>query len=673
MTSGSDLRFLESNSSGGTLIEVKNPSESIPNKYGLLLPVDLVPDYNRDGMINDEDRGKVTEETPFFFWVNNDDDGNSDPEMQDTPGANVDNGDMEVNTVRDLVDFFPVQLRIQELLEVLPPAEHSYKISDPDGAFHFIEMPDIHPDSQSLGAGSYLRNSGVAEEAVAGSISGEMKATAGEGAELSAGFLAACLEGRGILLFEAVAETQNSFELVVSKKNGGGEVARIRRALPVEIVTNPEAYYWRLNLRPAADGQNVGDAEPPANAKFRDSRKDRWFVFVHGYNVNFDQYRARNAEVFKRLYQMGNDSKYVAVSWTGDVSQIGGGDAVISPDYWRNVYNAFATSSPLAHKLNGLTATPESPNGSKDKTVTAAHSLGNMMVSSAICDHGLLAEKYFMMNSAVAKEAYIPSIITMERNVMSHPDWRSDPVYPDKLWASNWYDLFTDARRNMTWQGRFENLKNITSPWNYYSTGETTAATNDGSLPLGELVNGKRAWVAQEMFKGSTLQGIVSGWYKGAWDSHGGWAFNLNAYTEYRPNPLNPPSEPNDTSEIPNAALKSISFFDPWTILKMENGGASPDSNGTPVTDPNQGAAAHAAEYSVRAWMLAYEIPALSNPTASGPLRIPGGVEYGGSTDMNDRLRSGVWGDWQHGGYLNDMDHVWKLYDDWTTKGNLKK
>jgi hypothetical protein len=388
---------------------------------------------------------------------------------------------------------------------------------------------------------------------------------------------------------------------------------------------------------------------------------------VHGYNVNFNQSRDRNAEIFKRLYQMGNDSKYVAVSWTGDVSQIGGGNAVICPDYWRNVYNAFASSSPLAHKINGLTGS------AKSKTVIAAHSLGNMVVSSAICDHGLKAEKYFMMNSAVAKEAYIPSIITTEHNVMSHPYWRTDPhTYPDKLWASNWHDLFTDARRNLTWQGRFESLKTKTSPWNYYSTGETTAAASDGSLPLGVLVNGKKAWVAQEMFKGSTLQGIVAGWYKGAWDSHGGWGFNPNRLPV---NPLNPPAGfPPVPNPIDNdGRLRADPFFDPFTVLKLENGGANPDSNGTPVTDPNQGAAAHAAQYSVRAWMLAYEIPAISNPTASGRLIPPFGNEYGGSTDMNTELRDGVWGAWEHGGYLNDIDHVWKLYNDWTTKGNLRK
>ena len=39
-----------------------------------LLPVDIVPDYNRDGKITDADRGKVTETNPWRFWDNDDDD-----------------------------------------------------------------------------------------------------------------------------------------------------------------------------------------------------------------------------------------------------------------------------------------------------------------------------------------------------------------------------------------------------------------------------------------------------------------------------------------------------------------------------------------------------------------------------------------------------------------------
>ena len=33
----------------------------------LLVPADMVPDYNRDGKIDDQDRGKVTKANPYVF------------------------------------------------------------------------------------------------------------------------------------------------------------------------------------------------------------------------------------------------------------------------------------------------------------------------------------------------------------------------------------------------------------------------------------------------------------------------------------------------------------------------------------------------------------------------------------------------------------------------------
>ena len=153
-----------------------------------------------------------------------------------------------------------MQLRLQEILAFLPSADYIYKITHPEGAFHFIEMPDIHPDSspESLGAGSYLRNPTVADDAMAR----PMKATADGGSELSEEFLQAISNGQGVLLLEANAATDQSFELIISKKKGGEQIARIPRAVPVVIEDNPEHFYWHLNLRPAADGGTPGAVEP---------------------------------------------------------------------------------------------------------------------------------------------------------------------------------------------------------------------------------------------------------------------------------------------------------------------------------------------------------------------------------------------------------------------------
>jgi hypothetical protein len=91
-----------------------------PDEHTLLLPrAGLIPDYNHDGKIDDKDRGQVTADNPYRFWINDDnDDGNT--EGDDIPqGAGNGSADVNVNGTRDLVDFFPVYLNIRPLLEAL--------------------------------------------------------------------------------------------------------------------------------------------------------------------------------------------------------------------------------------------------------------------------------------------------------------------------------------------------------------------------------------------------------------------------------------------------------------------------------------------------------------------------------------------------------------------------
>jgi len=382
--------------------------------------------------------------------------------------------------------------------------------------------------------------------------------------------------------------------------------------------------------------------------------------------------------VFKRLYQVGCDARFLGVTWEGDQGQIDPHllfGKCFTPDYWRNVYNAFASSSTLATVVNGLTGC------SKAKTVIAGHSLGNMLVSSAICDHGLLAEQYFMMNAAVAREAYSTTHIATDKNLVSNPNWRS-PVwgfYPERLWASEWKNLYTDGRAGLTWHGRFSGITTKTNPHTFYSSGEDVAAAGNGNMPtVNNLVHGERAWIAQEMNKGSLLKASVNGLGTGDWNSGGGWGYNLDHYSQYSPNPLNPPGWTlPDTSVITDANLRDNPFFKPFTRLKLVNGGAVPDPTGTVITGPqnsaqaSQNASAHASNYAIKAWLLAHEIPALSQPAAANA--VAGII----GNDMNTDYKTGTWDTnegWTHTAFQDkDMTCVWKLYDKWAQKANLRK
>jgi hypothetical protein len=297
-----------------------------------------------------------------------------------------------------------------------------------------------------------------------------------------------------------------------------------------------------------------------------------------------------------------------------------------------------------------------------------------MLVGSALCDHGLLAEKYFLLNAAVPREAYLSTHVTTDRNLVRHPDW---DTYPTRLWSSDWKNLFPgDGRAGLTWQGRFSNLATKTMPHNFYSTGEEVLLAGDGSEPDGfDVVLGNSAWIMQEMSKGRATKAFVSLFATGDWASNGGWAFNPDHYTGYRPDPLNPPGGPSpDTSVITDAQLRADPFFEPFTLLKVLNGGAVPDTtNGIDLSSPQGGG--HAADYSIRAWLLAHDVPAISNPAGSGQAFAIDGTSSPSEEDMNaESFKGADWGNWKHSDLKKQpMDRVGLLFDKMVTLGEFKK
>ena len=621
-----------------------------------LVPVQFITDFNRDGMIDDGDVGQATDETPFVFWVNDDRDDLEIHEDADIPGEGADGEDNRVNGERDLVDFFPVQLRLGDILQALPSDKYSYVISHPTGALNFIEMPTVEPSSHRTGngAGSYLAN----EDMAAWAMSNPLMSTEGAGSELTAQYLDAAKNGMGVLLFEVKEPTEQSFELVIFSKSDESEMARIPSERWMNTVPVEDMFYY-VNLRGALETDySQPDVEEIQHERFRKTRKGRWFVFCHGYNVNENDARGWNAEVFKRLHQMGSDAKFLGVTWEGNQGQISeaiplaGGK---TPDYWRNVDNAFKSSSALSELVNGLTG------GEK---VMAGHSLGNMLISSAICDHDLDATQYFMINAAVPREAYSAQHADADRDKVRNKDWEN---YATRLWPSDYWSLgfaANDARRNLTWRGRFSSLSTKTAPHNYFSSGEDVLKSGDGTSPgfFDIAYKGEGAWIKQEMGKGKATKAFASGISGGDWVSTGGWAFNPDAYLSYRPNPLDPPGTParDDPNTLTNDQLRKIPFFKPF---KTFDGQSVHGENGSAV----------AGDYANRSFLLGHDIPALSNPAGSNEVLLGGDMELQ-NTNMVAKLKTGFWGVWKHSDLKEQkMDHVWKLYENMVSKGKLMK
>jgi hypothetical protein len=204
---------------------------------------------------------------------------------------------------------------------------------------------------------------------------------------------------------------------------------------------------------------------------------------------------------------------FTGVTWRGDE-----GNAAL---YYKNTQNAFQTAPFLAASVSLLPG----------EKYIAGHSLGNMVVSSAIADYHLSVTKYFMINAAVATEAYDELVITDETidNMMcpgvspttGFPSW---VIYRNlmHLWASQWYDFFPneDGRHGLTWRNRFNSISNAI---NYYSSGEDVLKNGDGKLhvPAQEGI-----WACQEMLKGTDWLEYLDDIFPQLPNSQGGWGYN---------------------------------------------------------------------------------------------------------------------------------------------------
>ena len=139
-----------------------------------------------------------------------------------------------------------------------------------------------------------------------------------------------------------------------------------------------------------------------------------------------------------------------------------------------------------------------------------------MVVSCAIQDYGLAADKYFMLNAAVASECYDSTAFndSPADNPMFHDGWTG---YNSNTWCPSWSGLFSapDGRAALTWKNRFPNVLPVA--YNYYSSGDEIFELKSGTPTAfsGGIFHLERyAWQKQELFKGRGIPGGTSwaGW-----------------------------------------------------------------------------------------------------------------------------------------------------------------
>ena len=509
----------------------------------------LVPDYDRKNGIEDGEKGADAIKArggviPFRFWINDDDDsswegwkifwiftywfekGNICEENTDIPGAGNNFDDDKVNGRADLVDFAPVLIDISDVFPDNIPDNirntFTWKL-DSDclnivwtdlaaakaAAFHTQEVPHC---------GTGLKQQSYEADSV----------EIGYGREFDKAFATKIREvGKLVVLIEG----RSAGQLFRISGHAPGTKAWTWGAVNISISKVEDMYRW-MDLRYVCKDETQGDdsgrdkpadfggsedADGPVNNPDSncngDSRDGRHIVFVHGFNVNRDQARGWGAEFFKRLWQTGCTSKYTAADWSGDVGQITiPFDGKDSLNYYANVYNAFKTSEEFATNCSKIAAS--------DRLVLAAHSLGNMLASSTISDRGVVPSRYYMLNAAVAMEAYDGSSYN---ELMKDEAWKGLDRHPSQ--SPYWHTLSIfrpgDFRRTLTWNKRFSGLDNAV---NCHSESDEILRDIEKGAWWGEDMGS--VWTIQEKYKGSVVLPIANVLPRTSITREGGWGFN---------------------------------------------------------------------------------------------------------------------------------------------------
>ncbi len=644
----------------------------------------MAVDNNRDGQINLDDSDATTPAKPFRFWINDslehgDDESavGADDQIPGQPSVTVGADGIEIPYANyakgqiqgrsDLVNFFPVVLCLSNALQLLPPASgYEYHLVQDDGAVKFV-----YTSLMPTNAFDYLTNTASAGYGANfiewSSYADTIQAATAPGAVLDNNWLANVQAngGMGVILAEGSAASTRPLWLEIWRDG------KLLTGVPLYLsISGVEQMFRHVNFCyvdgtvtvPArADAPN----EPPTN--------DKNLVFLHGYNVNQQQARGVESEMFKRFYWSGSKAKFYGVTWNGAESK---DDVVIqalpqsdrfTPNFHTNVVNALQTAPHLASFLNGLSG----------ETTVAAHSLGNMVVLSAISDFNVTAIKhYFMIDSAVPIEAVQGD--AAKEPAMIYSTWRD---YSNRLYAADWWQLFTnDYRSALTWSNRLGNLGKV-DIYNFYSSGEEVLredlddppSTVIGSV-LQEAINaigfwggaglpfGTYAWAWQEKGKGTDTSDAFIG------STHGGWKFSYYWVDSFG-DPLSP--------SIMNDSQNSILQYQPmFSFASSPNG---PPDEDLLRTDGSTYAQAN------RDRILSDAIPALTLPVGANH------VDKFAPQNADDKnfnmqtsfetgwpvARSNPADDEAYKWHHSDFDYVaypftYKLFNQIVTSGNLK-
>jgi hypothetical protein len=229
------------------VVEVSGPTGvicQIPVAFNSV-SLELAVDANHDGqtkLANEDPSDATSANRPYRSWLNDDDDLHAPgpPQRADYTTAQVDGA-------KDLEDFFPVVLNLQEMVKALPPdAATKYKLRQADGAVNFVETTLTRATAFTYRTTTSAGGFGAALAEPAASATTQQVTAAG--VELSAQFLNFLKDhDQGVILVEG--RTPSTQPLVLTVERDGRTVAET--SLPLSLGARILLLLHGMNSNPA--------------------------------------------------------------------------------------------------------------------------------------------------------------------------------------------------------------------------------------------------------------------------------------------------------------------------------------------------------------------------------------------------------------------------------------
>src|SRR5882724_6443983 len=409
----------------------------------LLVPCDLMVDGNRDGKMSFDDQtvqgaDQTSEDTPYRFWVNDDQDAGSGTNGSEevTPVQLRDNQDEKIQSVRDCEDLTRLWLNIKGLTE-------SFKTGALKFVLKFRNITSGNPAVRVFraaenGGRGYITNEGWGALQASPPFDTALPGTNGPGiASSTTGIHVHRQFWQGIdevnpvinLLFEGVEEGEGALYCEIVSEDG----RRVGTSPGIRLdIKNVQKMYERAKAQPENIAAPYSAFAPftgpvtyvsdPDGQPFQKPwyETDQCLVFVHGWNVSYDEYRGVAQTLFKRLWHQGFKGHFASLRWDTRKSD-GMFDA---GEYNRSENRAYGYAAALKQWATIL---------SNGYTVSVlAHSMGNIVCSEAL-RQGLQIRNYVLMEAAIPMSCYaadatrLPRLEDRDRDYPT-PDYHRNPT-----------------------------------------------------------------------------------------------------------------------------------------------------------------------------------------------------------------------------------------------------